>query len=188
MHSASCSPHVPPAYAGYLPSFWIKLRLMAVPAGHSAVAQALERGVLGGWHVNVTVGLLAAFVAVSCIIAADTGAFFFGKAFGRTQVGGWAGVQGQQQQPPLLPQLLLLLLLPAVAWCTPKDLGTAHACVRYAYLHVYAPQPLRPLSWGGLHGHLAASLIPDLMSQLATVSPKKTVEGHVKDPTHKSPF
>lgn len=83
----ACAHVIPrlPAPSGYLPSFWIKLRLMAVPAGNSALAQALERGVLGGVPVGVTVGLLATFVAVACIIAADTGAFFFGKAFGRTQ-------------------------------------------------------------------------------------------------------
>eukprot|EP00887_Chlorella_sp_A99_P001916 scaffold18.g1916.t1 len=71
-------------YCGYLPSFWLKLRLLAVPAAHSALAQRLP-AVLGGPSA-VTVGLIAAFTAVACIIAADTGAYFFGKAFGRTRL------------------------------------------------------------------------------------------------------
>lgn len=71
-------------YCGYLPSFWLKLRLLAVPAAHSALAQRLP-AVLGGPSA-VTVGLIATFTAVACIIAADTGAYFFGKAFGRTRL------------------------------------------------------------------------------------------------------
>ena len=34
----------------------------------------------------MTVGLLASFTTVACIIAADTGAYFCGKALGRTQL------------------------------------------------------------------------------------------------------
>lgn len=72
--------------AGYLPSFWIKLRLLAVPAINSGAVAAAVPPLLGG-PTHMTVGLIATFVAVSCIIAADTGAYFCGKAFGRTQVG-----------------------------------------------------------------------------------------------------
>jgi phosphatidate cytidylyltransferase len=35
---------------------------------------------------NSTVGLVATFTAVACIIAADTGAYFCGKSLGRTQL------------------------------------------------------------------------------------------------------
>jgi hypothetical protein len=59
--------------------------------------------VLLGGPTHLTVGLIAAFVAVACIIAADTGAYFCGKAFGRTQVRvlptGWRGTKWRQ---PLL--------------------------------------------------------------------------------------
>lgn len=71
--------------AGYLPSFWIKLRLTAVPAVNSAALAVHIPAVLGG-PTALTVGMVASFIAVSCIIAADTGAYFCGKAFGRTQV------------------------------------------------------------------------------------------------------
>lgn len=43
------------------------------------------QAVLGG-VTQATVGLVATFTAVACIIAADTGAYFFGKSFGRTQL------------------------------------------------------------------------------------------------------
>lgn len=42
--------------------------------------------VLLGGLSHWTVGLLATFTAVACIIAADVGAFFFGKAWGRTKL------------------------------------------------------------------------------------------------------
>jgi CDP-diglyceride synthetase len=85
-------PEHPPT--GYLPSFWIKLRLLSIPAVNSAPL-AVAMPVLLGGPTHLTVGLIAAFVAVACIIAADTGAYFCGKAFGRTQVRllptGWKG-------------------------------------------------------------------------------------------------
>lgn len=39
-------------------------------------------GGLGQW----TVGLLATVMAVACIVAADVGAYFFGKQWGRTKL------------------------------------------------------------------------------------------------------
>lgn len=36
--------------------------------------------------MHMTVGLIATFITVLCIIAADTGAYFFGKSMGRTQL------------------------------------------------------------------------------------------------------
>ena len=71
-------------YCGYLPSFWIKLRWLAMPALHSTVMQHWQ-SVVGGVS-QATVGVVACFVTVACIIAADTGAYFCGKSLGRTKL------------------------------------------------------------------------------------------------------
>lgn len=71
-------------YCGYLPSFWIKLRLLSAPAANSQWLQQWPVW-LGGLS-QCTVGLVSTLMAVLCIVAADTGAFFFGKTFGRTQL------------------------------------------------------------------------------------------------------
>lgn len=42
--------------------------------------------VLLGGLSHCTVGLVATFMAVLCIVASDTGAYFFGKSFGKTQL------------------------------------------------------------------------------------------------------
>ena len=70
-------------YCGYLPSFWIKLRLLSIPAANSIFLHSWQ-GAMG--ITNATVGLVATFTAVLCIIAADTGAYFFGKSLGKTQL------------------------------------------------------------------------------------------------------
>ncbi|KAL3156701.1 hypothetical protein ABBQ38_000976 [Trebouxia sp. C0009 RCD-2024] len=71
-------------YCGYLPSFWVKLRLLSAPAVHSHVVH--DWPVLFGGLSHWTVGLVATFMAVACVIAADTGAYFCGRSFGRTQL------------------------------------------------------------------------------------------------------
>ena len=52
--------------------------------------QGLKRSccvqVLFGGISHWTVGLIATFMAVACTIAADTGAYAFGKTLGRTQL------------------------------------------------------------------------------------------------------
>ena len=71
-------------YCGYLPSFWIKLRWLSVPAVHSTLMQSWQSGVSG--VTQATVGVVATFMTVACIIAADTGAYFCGKSLGRTKL------------------------------------------------------------------------------------------------------
>ncbi|KAK9909078.1 hypothetical protein WJX75_006881 [Coccomyxa subellipsoidea] len=71
-------------YCGYLPSFWIKLRVLSAPAINSTALHGWP--VLFGGISHWTVGLIATFMAVACTIAADTGAYAFGKTLGRTQL------------------------------------------------------------------------------------------------------
>ncbi|KAE9445939.1 hypothetical protein C3L33_22162, partial [Rhododendron williamsianum] len=70
-------------YCGYLPCFWVKLRCgLAVPALNTRVGRVWP--LLLGGQTQWTVGLVATLISISSIIAADTCAFFGGKAFGRT--------------------------------------------------------------------------------------------------------
>eukprot|EP00198_Chlamydomonas_reinhardtii_P001771 XP_001691107.1 phosphatidate cytidylyltransferase [Chlamydomonas reinhardtii] len=69
-------------YCGWLPSFWLKLRNLALPAPDTPAAAFLTG--ITGWPT--TVGLVAVLTAVAVIIAADTGAYFVGKSLGRTKL------------------------------------------------------------------------------------------------------
>ncbi|KZV32851.1 hypothetical protein F511_18740 [Dorcoceras hygrometricum] len=70
-------------YCGYLPCFWVKLRCgLAAPALNTRVGASWP--LLLGGQPQWTVGLVATLISISSIIAADTYAFFGGKAFGRT--------------------------------------------------------------------------------------------------------
>ncbi|KAF8012914.1 hypothetical protein BT93_I0929 [Corymbia citriodora subsp. variegata] len=70
-------------YCGYLPCFWVKLRCgLAAPALQTRIGAAWP--ILLGGQAHWTVGLVAALISISSIIAADTYAFLGGKAFGRT--------------------------------------------------------------------------------------------------------
>ncbi|CAH9110206.1 unnamed protein product [Cuscuta epithymum] len=102
-------------YCGYLPCFWVKLRCsLAVPALHTKIAESWP-ALLGG-QTQWTVGLVASLISFSSIIAADTFAFFGGKAFGRTPLtvispkktweGALAGLAGCITTTALLSKLL----------------------------------------------------------------------------------
>lgn len=73
-------------YGGYLPSYWIRLRVGLSPA----VASNLPLN--GYWPDSwsdisaLPLGLIATFLAFICIWAADIGAYIFGKFFGRTRL------------------------------------------------------------------------------------------------------
>ncbi|XP_073154887.1 phosphatidate cytidylyltransferase 4, chloroplastic-like [Henckelia pumila] len=70
-------------YCGYLPCFWVKLRCgLAAPALNTRVGASWP--LLLGGQAQWTVGLVATLISISSVIAADTCAFFGGKAFGRT--------------------------------------------------------------------------------------------------------
>mmetsp|Transcript_11513 Transcript_11513/g.20417 ORF Transcript_11513/g.20417 Transcript_11513/m.20417 type:complete len:414 (+) Transcript_11513:93-1334(+) len=67
-------------YCGWLPSFWVKLRMLSTPVPSMPYTAWLTS--MTAW----TVGLVATFTTVACVIAADTGAYFVGKALGRTKL------------------------------------------------------------------------------------------------------
>ncbi len=60
-------------YPGWLPSFWVKLRLLPMLSPDMPILPALVAP-LTGW----TVGLVATFTSAACVVAADTGAYFVG--------------------------------------------------------------------------------------------------------------
>jgi len=72
-------------YAGYLPSFWVRLRAL----GQAEVSNLpLDGFWVSSWAAlsNLPPGLTHMLLAFICIWAADIGAYVFGKFFGRTRL------------------------------------------------------------------------------------------------------
>ncbi len=79
-------------YGGYLPSYWVRLRV-GLEANAPLISEAVASStpVQGHWadwtnpH-SLPLGLTALLLAFCCIWAADIGAYFMGKFFGRTSL------------------------------------------------------------------------------------------------------
>ncbi len=70
-------------YAGYLPSYWVRLRNLG------ETANLPLGGYLPEWPIalpDLPQGLSVTLLAFGCIWAADIGAYVFGKLFGRTRL------------------------------------------------------------------------------------------------------
>lgn len=68
-------------YGGYLPSFWVRLRgLEQTDLSNLPLLGFWPQG--GAWPLGLKVTLLT----FSCIWASDIGAYFFGRAFGKTKL------------------------------------------------------------------------------------------------------
>lgn len=74
-------------YCGYLPTYWVRLRV-SLPDTLDATNLPLE----GYWPLSwqdiraFPTALVLTFLVMACIWAADIGAYFMGKAFGRTKL------------------------------------------------------------------------------------------------------
>lgn len=79
-------------YGGYLPSYWIRLRVGLDGSSplltHVTTNLPQLRYLPPSWDLSYTLteGLTASLLAFGCIWAADIGAYIFGKFLGRTQL------------------------------------------------------------------------------------------------------
>ncbi|NJK39878.1 MAG: phosphatidate cytidylyltransferase [Oscillatoriales cyanobacterium RM2_1_1] len=78
-------------YGGYLPSYWIRLRVgldqpLALERQAIATPIPLEQVISGPWVSHLSQGLTTTVLAFFCIWASDIGAYIVGKFFGRTRL------------------------------------------------------------------------------------------------------
>ena len=79
-------------YGGYLPSYWVRLRVgldqTAFAMSQAVASDAPVNGEWPDWTDTSTLplGLTTLLLAFGCIWAADIGAYFMGKFFGRTSL------------------------------------------------------------------------------------------------------
>lgn len=74
-------------YAGYLPSYWIRLHEYTPHVANNVIASAIDRlwpGGLFGFRPTITIGSLLVFWTWLATASADIGAFFVGRTYGRT--------------------------------------------------------------------------------------------------------
>jgi len=74
-------------YTGYLPAFWVRLRMISVPlASLNAVPTPFLQTCCSilHWPLNPTVGVFATSATAVCIIMSDTCAYLGGKRWGKT--------------------------------------------------------------------------------------------------------
>ena len=79
-------------YGGYLPSYWIRLRVGLTATTPDALVASSNLPLMGYWpqswadFSSFPEALKITFLAFGCIWAADIGAYTMGKFFGRTQL------------------------------------------------------------------------------------------------------
>ncbi|GJQ11352.1 hypothetical protein GpartN1_g3143.t1 [Galdieria partita] len=75
-------------YAGYLPSYWIRLHALRNMSGlgcHTVILRFLQSFSFLGWRPLFSLGACLTFWTWLSIVGADVGAYFTGKLFGRTK-------------------------------------------------------------------------------------------------------
>ncbi len=129
-----------------------------------------------GSLVKWTVGLAATFVSVACIIAADTGAYFVGKALGRTKL---TDISPRKTVEGAIGGLVSSVL---VALGLYKVAGWPASPLAAAGLGVSSPtSPVPFMQWAGVclaHGHQRAHFSCRAYLLLHTCASRVSSFGH----------